>query len=177
MTGVGENVRIALISALAALGGAGVGGLATYLTTQQSEKTQDRRDECRLDEEAAGVARRLMVELRQAAELSASLGTLGARTPRDLVYAGRVTFPLEPSAEDLGLLYSRLGWREFQAVADGLSFADVVGARLRKRIEKAALPEVKKDAARWVEIFLDARDALKPVARGPRPEDCPFRQV
>jgi hypothetical protein len=162
---VSENTRIALISASAAIVGALAGGLATYITTQQSEKAQDQREERRVDDEAAGVARRMIVEFRQAVFLSQSLATRGARTPRALVFAGRVGFPLEASAEELGLLYSRLRRREFKAVADGLNIADLIGAELREPVEKAALPGVKQDAATWIEYLVDAREALRRVAR------------
>jgi hypothetical protein len=164
---VSENTRIALISASAAIFGALAGGLTTYITTQQAEKSQDRRDERRLDEEAAGVARHLIVEFREAVLFTQTIATFGARTNRNLLRVSRVAFPLEASAEDLGLLYSRLSWREFQAVADGLSLADFIGVRLSQRIEIAALREAKQDAARWVEAFAHARDAVRRVARRP----------
>jgi hypothetical protein len=161
---VSENTRIALISASAAILGALAGGLTTYLTTQQAEKSQDRRDERRLDDQARGVARRMLLEFREAEVFFQTLKELDARPPRGLARLGRDLFPLGASAEELGLLYSRLSWREWVAVADGLLVSDLIGVLLRKEVP---LRGGKEAAAKRIETFTDARDALRRVARSP----------
>jgi hypothetical protein len=164
---LGENSRIALISATAAIAGAGVAGLATYLAVREGERAEDRRVERRLDQQATGAARSLMTEFDDAGIAAGTLAQYVSRNQRRFADAGDLAVRLELSREDRRLLLSRLTPREYLVVTSGVSAAAVLHARLRQQRQRDAIPIDRITFRAWTELFFKARDALRRVAHYP----------
>jgi hypothetical protein len=110
-----ENVRVAIISASAAVFGALAGGGATYLATVQANKSEDQRQERRLDQETRGIARELMTEFGRAATIMGAMQDAG----RFYRISG-TPFDLRTSPEDRQRVYAELTPDQFRRVAGAI---------------------------------------------------------
>jgi hypothetical protein len=162
---VSESTRIAFISAAAAFFGAIAGAGGTYLATDRSEARQDEREERRLEQEAAGAARHLIMEFREAGLMALKVSTLDPAR-RDLVESGGVTLPLDVTAADRRLLYSRLRWKEYLDVAEAISATQLFVAQLQRQVQKNAVRISREEARSWNDTFGRAIHSLRRVARG-----------
>lgn len=151
-------MRIALISALAAIFGALAGGSFTYLATVKAEESQNDRQERRLEEEARGASRALVS--RFATGLSYSGAILSNK--EWLSFPPQYVAPIRP--EDLRLVMARLSLSQYRdvdaALRDEESFVLLVDAHQGKPWE----PGDRSLALSFRKDLLKGIRALQPVA-------------
>ena len=165
-----ENLRIAVVSAAAAVIGALAGGGAAYLATSASERAEDRRAERHANERVRGAARYLMSEFTGASTHAGSMLESG-----EVLHLGS-SFRVEMRAEDMQLVLSRLAPNETRAVMGALTVDLVLGRLVTEKPDGARLGEAGREIVATAEGALDdAVDALRRAAQVGQ-GDPPFRQ-
>jgi hypothetical protein len=149
-----------MVTAAAAVLGACAAGGATYLATTASERSEDRRQEKLLDEQARGAARVLLNEL-------AGAGVYGSLVAdRDeWVQMDGLDSRVEIDQEKLQLVFARLSPEEYRSVIKALQMSGVVDPIAQEVGEGDPLGDSGRSLVEdAIESYKEAEDALEVTA-------------
>ncbi len=158
------NIAVAVIAGLSAIGGAAVGGFATYKIDKAMQDQQVHEEEVRQTTAARAIARLMMSEYEDDADQLRYM--IGTREYAPASYHAR-TFVSHIGQEDRKLLAGRLSEKEWQDLSEAAHEVEVVEADMEIHSGRGPVGEEERETFKRARAACDvAAEALGPLAQG-----------